>query len=219
MKPIAVWYHARLSGGTPPVDEKCARKIHSEQVQALIACGLPWIEEDSHCCLYEAGSSQQTEIPTLHKLQQWLPGHEDWYVLYFHAKGAKNREPHIAPVWRLCMEKVVLWRWRECVAALDEGYDTAGAHWLTKEEHAHRFPNGNWRAPSKYSPGTPIWGGNFWWSKASYLKTLAPLPENWRSERDDFLAEDWIGSGPNYPKAKDFAHHWPSVEMCSKAIQ
>lgn len=213
MKPIAVFYHARLSGGNPPVDEPYVLNIVEEQLSTMFRCRLINAAEKFYRCLYERDDPRNSEIPTLKRIQRWLPGHENWYVCYFHAKGSRNREPQISPAWRACMEKAVLWNWRACITALDAGYDTVGAHWLTRERYGPNF-----RMPFKHAIGCPIWGGNFWWATARYLSTLRELPETWRGEIDNGWPEDWIGSSPKPPLAFDMAPHWPNIPDCSKAL-
>jgi hypothetical protein len=148
------------------------------------------------------GHDARSELPTLALLRRWLPGHEDWYVLYHHTKGAGhwNHGQFFAHTWRQCMEHVVVWNWRLCVNDLNNGYDAVGAHWLTRDKY------GATMGPTL----TPYFGGTFWWAKASFLITLPSIPDNARAgdNQDRYLAEKWIGLG-RIPRVRDYAPHWP----------
>ena len=99
------------------------------------------------------------------------------------------------------MERHVIEHWKQCVADLEAGCDTVGAHWLSKE---------------KYGPQVtiPFWGGMFFWAKASFLAELPGLPSAPNCRQDWFLSENWIGMG-RAPKLKDYADHWPGLIPCS----
>lgn len=151
------------------------------------------------------GLQCRNECRTIQMLEQWLPGHDDWYVLYFHSKSASHLVlKEIDVRWRGCMNRNVLKNWSQCVAALDEGYDIAGCHYM---------------APPATPIGQRIMAGTFWWSKAPYLKTLTPIEERDRiklsgidSIESRFEAEVKIGNSPVEPKVKDFHPGWnPSL--------
>ncbi len=222
---ILVIYHARIFGGEPAVAEGHAIDIMVEQMTSFARCGLLPLcsqfvmglngDERDRWALemikpYKAelvlhGTAANSELPTLHWLQGWLadPGHGDWYVLYFHLKGARHgTNDALTMAWRRCMEGVVLTHWQRCVRALDEGYETAGAHWLTNAQYGSIVKRA-------------FWGGNFWWAKAEFLRSLPALPANRSCREDDFLAETWIGDGPRLPKALDLRPHWPNLPACS----
>jgi hypothetical protein len=126
---------------------------------------------------------------------------EEYYALYFHTKGITStlRHFHNNPkeidlfrtyqYWRYYLNYGVLERWKDCVSALDSGYDTAGINYQT-------FPH------THYS-------GNFWWSKANHIKKLPdPATYEWfnelqrkstdgwfRQASDRFADEQWICFG------------------------
>lgn len=147
------------------------------------------------------GLKCRNECRTIRLLEDWLPGHEDWYVLYFHAKGCTH--PAGDPMrlaWRRCMEKTVIKNWRQCVANLDEGYEAVGTHWMT---------------PPKTPPGQFIFAGSMWWAKASFLQILPSIMERDRikmsgidSIESRYEAEVWIGNGQRPPKIKDYCPNW-----------
>lgn len=216
MKPLAVFYHTRLSGGDPPIDFDHAFGIMEEQMGALKRSGL----EDAADSIYigvnggefdfiAAGELApkkavlirhpdhfRGELPTLNYLQKWLPGHEDWYVLYHHCKGAIHKGEGAYHAWRRRMQSATVDNWQRAVEAMDNGSESVGAHWLTPEQ---------W--PSLV--GSPFWGGNFWWAKASFLLTLPTIPETATTRAEFYIAESWIGSGPHRPIVTDYHPGWP----------
>lgn len=180
-----------------------ARNIMVEQMQTLKECGLEEAASEIHIgfqgspeglhevkdqrCPSKANVHQVDEelgeTPTLKLVHDWAMKHPDALVCYFHAKGASHGD---APRrWRHCMEKAVLWRWKECVDALNS-VDSAGAHWM---QNAH----GQW-----------FWGGNFWWCTAAYL---AGLPSPRESSRWD--AEIWVSNVTKMPTVKDLMADHP----------
>jgi hypothetical protein len=115
---------------------------------------------------------------------------EDCYFYYFHTKGVTYYidEPHNrhfmkfkrnVEAWRGLMEYFLMDKWNVAVRVLNDGYDTYGCY---------RYPP----APAPYV----MYGGNFWWAKSSYLRTLQPLfPEKMADDR--MFAELWIYTGNN----------------------
>lgn len=219
MKKLAVFYHTFLFRGIPPVQSQSAVHITREQIlDAMTGSGLLDACEEFHIginggeesrvladtfmpkkaqIMYH-GLQSRSEFPTMYALQQWIPGHEDWYVCYFQAKGATY--PYLDPfgtIWRHCMQKNVINDWRKCVKDMDDGYESVGAHWLTPEA----FPG---------MVGRPFWGGNFWWATAKFLMELPALP---KTSDNYYLSEAFIGTG-RCPKVRDYAPHWPNWQGC-----
>jgi hypothetical protein len=209
---IAVFYHCVLSGPRIPSEEH-AMSVLISQMAAWRNSDLEKIADENHVglngtdsqamvlssvipansILHIHGPRAQTELSTLHELQLWLkPG---WAVLYHHIKGVQYPDNPVWDRWRKCMQNACVWNWRACVEALEQGFDTAGAHWMTSK----KYP--------MVSPDHRYWGGNFWWATSDYLLTLTSLPPDQYERRYD--AEVWIGSGPRTPKARDFANHFP----------
>lgn len=120
-------------------------------------------------------------------------------ILYAHTKGAYSHHPANVP-WRRSMTRYLVSGWRDCVKLLEDGYDTAGCHWLTREEN-HDPPDFLW----PYSH----YAGNFWWAQAGYLRQLPPLELDTR-----WQAEEWIGHGT--PLAADLLPGRP-LEMFTPA--
>ncbi|HWA78035.1 MAG TPA: hypothetical protein VG937_37125 [Polyangiaceae bacterium] len=223
MGKIGIFYHTRLDGGSPPIDSVHALRVLGEQIGDLLSSGLYEAaseitfgvnasSESAQLCRTMSPSKievvhhtpeYQSELPTFSRLRQWLEGHQDWYVLYHQAKGVRSPNSEVTKAWRRCMSRHLVHNWRECVADLDRGFDAVGCHWLTPEQ----FPRIR----------TPYFGGNFWWAKASFLATLPELPVTASCREDFYLAETWIGRGPQWPKVRDYAPHWPGLEECSVA--
>lgn len=160
----------------------------SESDALAVACLCP-----SKASLICHGPGATTEIPTMNVIRAWVPNHPRWYVLYHHSKGVST--PNQADGWRRRMEFHNVARWRNCVDALEKGFDACGCHWLTPEQN----------------PGTittPIFGGTYWWSTSEYLATLPPLPDPVWGNR--YEAEAWIGRGPRRPKVMDWSPGWPT---------
>lgn len=179
------------------------RTIMDEQMRTLDECGLQKFVSEIHVGFQgsDEGFSEVSglwrgrgatihhveenagENPTLKLIHDWVPSHKDWLVCYFHAKGASHNDS--TRKWRRCMENAVLWRWRDCVLAL-QSVDSAGAHWMSNVW-------GQW-----------FWGGNFWWCTADYLSQLPEPPQNSRWD-----AEIWVSNVTKTPRVKDIvSDHW-----------
>jgi hypothetical protein len=147
------------------------------------------------------GLKCRNECRSILMLEKWLPEHEDWYVLYFHSKGATHPADHgFSTTWRKCMMRGVIANWRTCIADLDAGYDAVGSHWME---------------PPATPEGHYIFAGTFWWARARFLRTLPSIMERDRikvsgidSIDSRYEAEVWLGNGPIKPKIKDY--HGPN---------
>lgn len=217
MKPIAIFYHCRLSGGDPPINIDHAISIMSEQMLALKSSGLLDAAEefyvgvnggasDAMCAkmiapekavVMEYPAHSKGEQPTLHFMRKWAMNHPDWYVLYQHIKGALHPGNITWQAWRRCMQNVVVNHWQTCVGDLDSGCDTVGAHYMTPEKYGQHLVS------------VPYWGGNFWWAKSNFIQTLPPIADTAKERLNFYDAEAWIGRGTRRAVAKDYAPHWP----------
>jgi hypothetical protein len=230
---LAVFYHCRLSGGCnvdtgASIDPVFGMRLFQDQIKTVVDSGLYsasnefvigvngnadcWTSinatvpsSDGQLVLYH-GEKSQSLLPTMRFLQEWLPGHEDWAVCFFHSKGATHPNDPFNTAWRNCMMKHVITNWRACVADLEAGCDAAGCHWL------HNSPN---------DPNADRWGGNsffggvFWWATARYLLTLPPLPEKITDRHSWFLPELWLGNGR--PRIKDYHAQFPNLAGCQQS--
>ena len=95
---------------------------------------------------------------------------EDFEVLYIHTKGVRKPGNLInIGSWTNYLTHFNIDRWSECCSMLQK-YDCVGVNLLP--------------APK------PHYSGNFWWSRASYIRRLLPCAQ------DTFYSpEFWIGSG------------------------
>lgn len=156
------------------------------------------------------GLENKNENLTIAEIEKWIPGHEDHFVLYFHCKGGSYVPNHgFTTAWRNCMMKHLIANWKQCVNDLNSGYDAVGCHWLTKQQYPTLI-------------NIPIFGGNFWWAKASFLDTLPPIREasavtlhGIQSHSSRYEAEAWFGNGKQIPKIKDYHHTWPDLYRCT----
>lgn len=158
------------------------------------------------CNLSFHGADNYNDNLTIGLLEQFLTYPQEWNILYFHSKGAtllpgdSIRDPLLK-----CMMLHTVERWRQCVKALEIGYDSAGCHWLC--EHG--------------SPMSQcIWAGNFWWATSSFLRTLPSIYSSGRahhsgirSPESRFEAELWIGNGIRKPRVLDFHPHWDPTSI------
>jgi len=84
---------------------------------------------------------------------------EPIYVFYCCNAGVSHEKDRGDgyPDWRWLTSYFTHTRWRDCVAILDQGYDTVGVEWQTDP--------------------VPHWSGNFWWANAEYIATLPLLDD------------------------------------------
>lgn len=203
---IAVWYHCVINGPRIP-SEQWAIDIVTEQMVALSVSGLTNAATEIHIgvnggdadamlvsaiapnkSIVHVNSGGETELATMKRLRDWLaPG---WLVFYHHIKGVQHHPSHGFHNWRRNMEKVCVWNWEECVAALKGGAHTCGARWSTPYDQHY-------------------WAGNFWWATSEHLMTLPPFDPDVHERR--YEAEVWIGKSPYLPITVDFHPGMPMV--------
>jgi len=126
------------------------------------------------------------EEVTLRELRGYAAGH-DGKVLYAHTKGAYRTTPS-SVLWRRQMTEHAVGMWKRCVAALDDGCDCAGPHWIT---------------PDRFDVPAPFFAGNFWWATCQFLRRL-PVPR----DTDRYAAEQWIGETVT-PEVLNLLPTWP----------
>jgi hypothetical protein len=130
--------------------------------------------------IHTSSDFHEYELPTLKFLHSFVQNH-DGLVFYIHSKGVFSDSPQTRD-WRHLMEHVVIERFRECMAYL-KSHDVCGANWLERP----------W----------PHFSGNFWWARASYVRTLTPpdtlpiVPVLDHGQRH--TCERWIGTGNPRP--------------------
>lgn len=218
MKPIAVFYHGLLFMGEPPEYLPQAADIISEQMEALKVSGLEEAATEIHVGLNGSEESMElaamlfpakaqvtfhglqcrSECRTVLMIEEFVKSHPDWLVFYHHSKSATHKPEtdyaQFASRWRRCLERTCVHRWRECVNALQQGYEAAGAHWLTGQADGTQH----------------MFAGTFWWSTSNFLRTLPSIMLRERIKMDGidslssrYEAEVWIGNGPRLPRVLD----------------
>jgi len=151
------------------------------------------------------GLASRSENLTILMIEDWVKTHPGWLVLYMHSKGATHNpgegRDHTM-IWRRCMLTNLVIQWRRCVRDLERN-DSVGCHWL---EGMGSDKSQNY------------WGGNFWWARSDFLRTLPSLRDRDRvklsgveSLESRYEAEVWIGNGPRKPRVKDYHPVNPSV--------
>lgn len=219
MKPIAIFFHClfQLEDELLPA----AIDIVHSQMWMLKACGLLDAasemivgcnggEESRVFCetilpakakVSYHGLKSRNECVTIRLIEEWLPGHKDWYVLYFHSKGATHPPgDDLRTTWRECMMRHLIAEWRFCVNDLARGYDAAGCHWI---------------GPPITPPEQYIFAGTFFWARASFLMTLPSIMDRARIRMSGlgafesrFESEVWLGNGPKLPVVRDYHPNW-----------
>lgn len=123
----------------------------------------------------------------------------DQYALYFHTKNIMSIVNNLMPGlvskyrnryhWRLFLNKTIL-EWKDCVAALDSGYDTAGVNYKT--DPSEHYSGAFYWTKSDHVRKLPDPTDSIWWRE---LKTRKNHP--WLNQINDrFAAELWVCSLP-----------------------
>jgi ADP-heptose:LPS heptosyltransferase len=144
------------------------------------------------------------EYPTLDFLKKHCDdSNEEFYICYMHMKGLSRPTDSNTRDWRKYLEFWGIERWKTNVSALDEDVDAVGTNWFDKHEVV-LDPRGN-----KVTV-FPHFSANFWWARASYIRSLKPLvhPDNivigefgelqqqpYSEANMRYDNEAWIGSG------------------------
>lgn len=223
MRKIAIFYHCLFCLGNPPELLPGAFDVVAEQMDALkrsdlleaateLTVGVNGGEESRMYAnliippkarMVYHGLGSRSENLTMLEMEEWLKTHEDWNVLYFHSKGATHTERrYIAhgTAWRRCMMKHLIWGWRKCVLDLNN-VESVGCHWMHECKGTQNY-----------------WGGNFWWARSSFLRTLPSILSRERirisgveSLESRYEAEVWIGNGSRLPSRIDYHKTHPGV--------
>jgi hypothetical protein len=147
------------------------------------------------------GLQCRSENRTLVMMEDWCRSNTNQaHLLYFHSKGITHAPgsdygERISRPWRNRMMETCVHHWRQCVKDL-EGYDAAGAHWLTGQ---------GWDRSQHYFAGT------FFWVRASFFRTIPSLTTRQRikdsgldSLESRYEAEVHLGNGPRLPIVKNY---------------
>jgi hypothetical protein len=161
----------------PEADRRMAR----ERITEL--CAKWALPQPSH---WEEAGDGWEQVTLMKARADLLESSDEYAVLYMHTKGAANDLDSSAS-WRRSMTRALTVNWEDCVSYLEHGYDVVGCHHVRSPEWPEQVP---------------FFAGNFWWARASYLRTLeAPLNETrWQ-------AETWVNLGS--PRVYDMLPGWP----------
>jgi len=140
--------------------------------------------------LFREPNFRVCENPTIHALQQTCKKELDAKVWYIHTKGVSRGIDRHCEDWRQYMEHFVVEEHRQCIKALDDGYDAAGVEWFRAQDPL--FLKGH-----KMFNEFAHFSGNFWWANANYVAKLEPA-----CMHDRHCAEIFIGTGS--PRVKCF---------------
>jgi hypothetical protein len=149
-------------------------------------CGK-WSLPEPEAWIEEEDGWEQVTLSAIHadvRDARLVPG--ECAVLYMHTKGA-YRDTDDNASWRRSMTSKIVPSWEDCVRLLED-HDAVGCHWV--------------RAP-EWPEQPPFFAGNFWWSRASYLRTLPPPDTESR-----WKAETWVSLGN--PVIHDMLPEWPA---------
>jgi hypothetical protein len=111
--------------------------------------------------VHTSDTTNMWEYPTLNQMKQDCDStDEEFYICYFHLKGLSRLGDVRVQNWREYMEYWTIERWEDSVAKLDQNYDLVATNIIEQP----------WMHSS----------GNFWWSRASYVRKLDALvhPDN-----------------------------------------
>lgn len=189
MRPILHFYHFWARGQwQQPLTEHVSALRESDLIKyAQVMVGLVgsfkerasakvWLNRNLpewQCVNESVDGYEQSTLTALREFIIDVP--DNAAILYAHNKGSYDVST-FTTLWRQSMTKRTILSWKQCIDLLDE-YDAVGCHWLTPEDYPDRVK-------------TPFFGGNFWWSNVSFLRTLPPL-----SNESRYYAEAWIGFG------------------------
>lgn len=226
--PIIIVYHCLFQLGNPPILLRRAAEIVYDQMGLLLRTGLldsatemfvgvNGTEEGSKnyvrvlipkkAQIKYHGYACRNECKSILMIEELVKTRPHAYVLYLHAKGStsKPEERALNDNWRGCMMRNLVENWRQCVKDLDGGYDVVGCHYMSGDQTP---------------PGQSIFAGNFWYAKASYLRTLPSIMERDRiklsgidSLESRYESEVYLFNGQQKPKVRDYHHAW--IDTCT----
>jgi hypothetical protein len=132
-------------------------------------------------------------------MHRWAINNPGWAIFYHHAQGSSHSQnidySKFVANWRKAMTADLITNWRQCLADIEEGYESVGCHFMRN-----------------VGDGTHnIWAGNFFWVTSDFLATLDPISERPQckatglgSREARYESEMWIGNGKRLPKVKEY---------------
>lgn len=225
--PILVFCHGLFFLGEPPVYLPAAEFIADEITSSMQTSGLwdaasefhvginggvesqklvsDYFPSNAHITYH--GLASRNENSTIVLIEERLKKLEgEAYIFYGHFKGASWPIGHqLTENWRRCFLFHLVHRWRRCLHDIQGNADCASCHYFV---------------PPRTPPGQYIMAGNWWWAKASFLRTLSPIRERARIKQDGigalssrFEAEVFLSGGQRPPKVVDYCTGWNMTPM------
>lgn len=204
--PLHIWLHIGLIGSWEPILRELLSILERTGLRAaagIVHAGvvgpanvnLRWLPEWVRIERRD-GKLELGENSTLEALWDWSKTGVTGSVLYCHTKGASHRESNVnVQLWRDYLIYFNLMRWRESVAALDEGYEACGVEWFANGLDEAWFKQ-TWNSPHLRGAG---FAGNIFWATASYLASLPADKIKLSTERHE---SEWDYIGTGNPKVK-----------------
>lgn len=212
MKPLAVFYHSWYAPNAFPIIKEQMETLRDSGLLAEashITVGLNgkpdgevWIPPVNIIVHPEGSANENLTMVEAHEFAKKNP---DWYVLYFHSKGATHEPGHwcipLMTNWRNCMMEHCVKNWKTCVDDL-QTHEAVGVHWLD----------------ASITKNFPYFGGNFWWARSEFLATIPSLYERHKTRTGNlwdwdnrYEAEVWLGQAPRLPIVKDYHPGHPGI--------
>lgn len=97
-----------------------------------------------------------------------LSQEEKSFIFYFHTKGVTHlNQTSMYPTkfWRHHMEYFNIFKWRDCVSVLQNGYDSCGVLWINKKTGHENLRDNKWEESGFY-------GGAFFWMTTDLIRKL-----------------------------------------------
>jgi hypothetical protein len=147
---------------------------------------LPFIPDKVKSIHYQKKSYGE-ERELMRSIHNFAKENYEYKILHLHSEGAtyskENETFYRKQKWRNVMQYSNVSLWKECLSLLDF-YDCVGADYVYQATFAD----------SNYIFRAPHFPGMFWWSKASYFRTLDLDYLKQVVPWERYLAELWIGS-------------------------
>jgi Methyltransferase domain len=185
---VGAYHVATFPGWEAIVDAQCTRMKssglldRSEEVLVGVVGNFDLARDRVRALLGEkarltfGGPLSAYEFGTLELLYRAACAGREFLGWYVHTKGVSSGS-EAAAAHRRRMESVIMDNHRACVDLLID-YNACGSGWQT----------------TGFDKPNPHFSGNFWWARASYLRTL-PQPTSLDTS-DRYQAEFWIGKSP-----------------------
>lgn len=166
---------------------------------------LPFIPNKTRSITYQNNPGHE-ERELMKSIHRFAIENYEYKILHFHSEGVtRNEESEIERkmFWRHLMEHCNIHLWKECLELLNF-YDCVGADYI--HQATFNDPKCIFKAP--HFPGM------FWWTNASYFRTLDREFLDQKLPWSRFLAELWIGTkNPTVYKMHHFPQNYPKLNL------